>query len=144
MRFLTYEELAWAGALPFVICAGCALAGVEEIAFFGPVERIALSYALAITSFLSGAHWATHLYRGDDAPVNLLLTSNVATLAAWFAFLLLPAEFALVVMAGVFAGLLRIDARLSRVGLLDPRYWRMRRYVTAVVIVALLATAALT
>ena len=62
------------------------------------------------------------------------------TIAAWFAFLLTPPTVALGVMALLFLYLLMIDARLTRAGVLDDRYFRIRRNVTLLVVLALILT----
>ena len=137
-----YRFLAWAGALPFIACAGLSAAGYSQIPVVGSVTTAAATYGLAIASFLAGIHWATDLYRGDEAPPYLVVTSNVTVILAWLTIVLAPAVVTLLVLVAAFAGLLSVDYRLHAAGLLEDDYFAMRRNVTAIVVISLLTTAA--
>jgi hypothetical protein len=72
--------------------AALCVLGVERVPFFGPGQSIATSYGLLIVAFMAGVHWRQAL-SGKNGAINLFVTSNTAALAAWFAFLLLPAAW---------------------------------------------------
>lgn len=135
-----YATLAYFGALPFVACAVLPWLGMPVIPGIGECAYISATYGVAIASFMAGIHWGTFLYRSGSLPVNLLLTSNVITLAVWFAFLLAPITVSLAVNAAAFFALLVIDYQLAKAGLISKAYLAIRRNVTSVVIVSLLAT----
>ncbi len=134
-----YVLLAGAGALPFVACALMPHAGLATIDPFGSFDRIAAAYGLAIVSFLAGVHWGTCIYRGDKAPRGLMIASNAITVAVWIAFLITSPAIALGVMILAFLGLLLIDLRLLKSGLITGHYYRTRAVVTTVVVASLLA-----
>ncbi len=138
----TYAALAYVGALPFLACAVLPWLGVAALPVVGDLPYAAAAYGLAIASFLAGAHWGLHLARRGDAGTWLLFTSNVITVAAWVVFLLSPVAVSLAGLAGAFLGLLGVDVRLNRLGLLPAGYLRTRRNVTLVVVAALLLTMA--
>ena len=137
-----YTSLAYAGAIPFIFAALLPWFGIDELGWIGPIEGVAISYGLAIASFLAGAHWGTYLYRRTDTPINLFITSNAAVLAAWFAVLLGSPLVALLVLALTFVSLLAVDYRLKGSGLLTGDYLRMRTLVTTVVVACLLSNTA--
>lgn len=136
-RSKIYPLLAYAGAIPFVLCAIAPGLGIGDLGRIGSVEFVAASYGLAIVSFMAGVLWGVYLIGEKPVPANLFFISNAITIAAWFAFLLAPPTVALGVMALLFLYLLRVDARLTRTGVLDDRYFRTRRNVTLVVVLAL-------
>ncbi|MGD8978166.1 MAG: DUF3429 domain-containing protein [Gammaproteobacteria bacterium] len=136
----TYPLLAYAGAIPFVLCAIAPWLGVTDLGRIGSVGSVAASYGLAIVSFMAGILWGICLIGAKPVPGNLFFVSNAVTLAAWFAFLLTPPTVALGVMALLFLYLLMVDARLTRTGALDDRYFRTRRNVTLLVVLSLVLT----
>lgn len=136
----TYAMLAYAGAIPFVLCAIALSLGISDLGRIGSVKFVAASYGLTIVSFMAGVLWGIYLIGAQPIPANLFLVSNAVTIAAWFAFLLTPPTVALGVMALLFLYLLLVDARLTRTGVLDDRYFRTRRNVTLLVVLALILT----
>lgn len=132
-----YSTLTYAGALPFVACAMMPYVGLPELANIGTFDYIARVYALAIVCFLAGAHWGTFLYRRDESPDNLFITSNTIFLAAFFAFLLDAPVLTLFILVLAFLCLLFVDYRLLRAGLLTSYYFRMRANATAIAVASL-------
>ena len=137
-----YQALAFAGALPFIACAVAPFFGTERIEILGELNYVAAIYGLAIVSFMSGAHWGTYLYRHSDSPVNLFVSSNLITVIAWLAILLVDIETALVGIALLFLYLLFIDYRLLKSNLIDEAYFRTRMAVTLIVVISLSLSAA--
>ncbi len=127
--------LTLSGALPFL--------GALALPFFplAPFDaaHIASTYAALIIAFLSGTQWGLFLVVSGTSPVNLMIQSNLVTLAAWAGLLLLPATGTLVLDALCFAYLLFLDYRLFKSGILPLWYFSLRRLVTLIVVGALLA-----
>lgn len=128
--------LALAGAVPFIAAALALPFGLEPLAPWASMREMVQSYGLLIVSFMAGVHWGQHL-SGHRLPANLLLTSNGVTLAAWFAYLLLPGALFLLVLAGLFALLYLLDRQLAGRSAISPGYLRMRGVVTAIVCLSL-------
>ena len=137
-----YSALTYAGALPFAVCAVLPWIGVEQVLNIGTPDYISRSYGLAIASFLAGAHWGTFLYHRERSPTNLFLTSNAIVLAAWSTFLINAPAISLFVLVLAFLYLLFIDFRLFKAGLLIDYYFALRRNVTAIVVICLIANIA--
>ena len=133
-----YSILTLAGAAPFVAAAVLPLLGFESIGPLGPAVDLALSYGLAIVCFLAGIHWATRLYLEVELPLNLLVTSNVVVLGAWFPFLLASESLAATALILAFVFLLFIDYRLLALKVIDQHYFRLRAAATALAIGSLL------
>ncbi len=132
-----YKTLAYAGAIPFVACAVAAVSGFPVPEPPGPVERLAASYGLTIVSFMAGVLWGVYLTQKGAVPGHPFLASNAVALMAWAAFLAGPPKLALGVMAALFAYLLYVDYAICRHGVLTEHYFRLRRNVTAIVILSL-------
>jgi Protein of unknown function (DUF3429) len=130
------RTLPYAGALPFIGCAGLLIFGVKNLPALGTTKAIMMTYGLTIVSFMAGVQWGEYL-AGVRGALNLLLTSNAVALAAWFGFLLLPSWLFSLLLVLLFAALYAIDA------LLHPRsdYLQARRNVTLVVSACLLLSA---
>jgi Protein of unknown function (DUF3429) len=125
-----------AGVLPFVGGALLMLLGVPTV-FSVPVQTLVLSYALLIVSFMAGVHWGQYV-SGVRTRVDLLLSSNVVALAAWFGFLLLPKLYFCLLLVVLFIALNSIDGHLHQQGVIDRNYRQLRNYVTTAVCVSLL------
>lgn len=144
-----YTKLAYLGALPFVACTLLLLSDIGQLAVIGDLHRVLSSYGLAIASFMAGVHWGQGLGwagvgagKRDTAPSDkytalLGLLSNVATLIAWFAYLLFSHSFLYVALIAVFVSLLLVDLKLYRSGLLSRPYILTRSIVTALVVISL-------
>ncbi|MEM8817046.1 MAG: DUF3429 domain-containing protein [Pseudomonadota bacterium] len=138
IKFLTY-----AGALPFLACALLPYVGIERLGAVGRGEEILvadilLSYGLAISSFLAGTLWASELHSPGRTRLPLLLLSNALLLVTWLTALAAPLGIALVTQIVVFGVLLLADRQVFAAGGLDVDYWRLRRRITAIVLLALL------
>jgi hypothetical protein len=129
--------LTYAGILPFA--AG--LVGQVFAPEAAPWREWTAAYGAVIAAFIAGIHWAVHLFFGDKAPVNLLISSNVLALAAWGALLLPagPGPFRLLVL--VFLALVLIDRRLYRAELIPDWFYRLRLQASAAVLLCLLGMA---
>jgi hypothetical protein len=127
---MLYSILAFAGVIPFVACALLPLAGIASLPLFGALDELAGSYGLAIVSFLTGIHWATYLYRQDEVPFNLMISSNVVFLVAWFAFVLGDTSAALFAQLVALIVLLLIDHQLKARALITRDYFRTRSIAT--------------
>lgn len=89
----------------------------------------ALSYAAIIVSFVGGVHWGVFLRPSVPVPINLLVTSNAAALAAWALLLvsLWSVPAAALGLSLVLALLLAVDRRLLAAGAIEPWFWTVRR-----------------
>lgn len=132
-----YSLLAYAGVTPFVACALLPLGGIVSLPPFGPLDQLVNSYGLAIVCFLSGIHWATYLAKKDDLPFNLMISSNVIFLLAWFGFVLGDLSVSLTIQVVCFATLLFIDWRLKSAALITSEYFRARLTATSLAIASL-------
>lgn len=132
-----YTLLACAGALPFLAAALLPLVGINSVPFAGSLTAVAASYGLAIASFMAGTHWGLFLGAPKRSPVNLFLSSNAVVLLVWFAYLSGHMLLVLSVQMIAFALLLAVDLRLSRAGIIEPDYFRVRAIVTVMVLVSL-------
>lgn len=130
------RPLAFAGALPFVVCALLLWAGHTTLPVLGSVSNIAASYGLLILAFMAGIHWGQRL-SGVETRLNFFLSSNAIALAAWFAYLLLSPRLFFAALAMLFAILLLIDRRLGAEGHLPTDYVRTRTTVSALVVLSL-------
>lgn len=131
----TYKVLAYSGAIPFVACALATVFAVPVPTDL--VERIAVSYGLAIVSFLAGAHWGLYLHHGEAIRLNLLVSSNLILLAVWFFSLFASVRWALLSQAVAFVVLLAIDYRLAGARAISRQYFALRGSVTLLVIGAI-------
>ena len=134
------NALAYAGTLPFVICAMLPWVGVPVLPVVGGCADVAASYGVVIVSFMAGVHWGTYLYQSARTPLNLFVTSNAVAVSVWLAWLVMPVAITLAVLIGAFLILLSIDTRLAQLRLLSDRYMQMRRNVTAIVVLTLVVT----
>lgn len=128
--------LPYAGVLPFAGGALLLAMQVHDLPLLGSTQHVILSYGLLIVSFMAGVHWGQYL-SGQRAKVNLLVSSNVVALVAWFGFLLLPAFWFCLLLVLLFAVLYMIDLKLHS----QSDYLKSRRNVTAIVCISMLVTA---
>lgn len=130
--------LTYLGALPFIFCAAAKVYGLDNVPWLGSVDQISLSYALVISTFLSGALWGQHLTYSGKLETALPIISNVIALFAWGAFLLFPAKILFFVYVLLFIVLLIIDVVLERFGKITLSYRNMRIGITGIVVLSLL------
>ncbi len=132
--------LTFAGTIPFIACAVLITMGVDAIRGLGETEHVLAVYGLVIATFMAGAHWGNHLSLADDNSwaVKLPIFSNVIALALWIGFLSLSnVGFIWLLIIG-FIGLLVIDYGLSGAQIISPDYFKVRKYVTLIVVISLL------
>jgi Protein of unknown function (DUF3429) len=134
------RTLPYAGALPFMACAILLIFGIKDLAPLGKTNTIIFTYGLTIISFMAGVHWGQYV-AGVRTRVNLLVSSNLVTLAAWFGFLLLPSFYFSFLLIVLFIILNSIDGHLRDEGAIESRYGKTRRNVTALVCLSLLIAA---
>lgn len=134
---ILYSSLAYAGVTPFVACALLPMAGIVAIPPFGPLDQLVNSYGLAIVCFLSGIHWANYLANKDELPFNLMVSSNVIFLLAWFGFVVGELSTSLAIQIVSLAVLLFIDWRLKTVEVITTHYFRVRLTATSLAIASL-------
>ena len=135
--------LTFAGAIPFVACAFLLMIDVVTVPVLGSVVDILSAYGLVIASFMAGAHWGNHLDLADDNKwaIRLPLYSNVIALGLWLGFLILsPSSFIWLLVIG-FISLLVIDYSLHRAQIISHAYFKVRQYVTAIVVISLVIAA---
>ena len=136
-----YSSLAFAGTLPFLVCALLPLAGVSNLEPFGRLDLLANSYGLAIVSFLAGIHWSMALMRPRQTPFNLLISSNIVLLVTWFAFVLAETSLSLMTQIAALVVLLLIDRRLANNAVISGSYFQARLVATVLASVALVLIA---
>ncbi|MCG3880156.1 DUF3429 domain-containing protein [Psychrobacter sp. Ps6] len=135
--------LTFAGAIPFVACALLLVIGIIDIPYLGAVADILSAYGLVIASFMAGSQWGNHLSLADDDKwaVRLPLVSNVIAIVLWLGFLMLPVVGFIWLLVIGFASMLMIDYGLNRARIITPDYFKVRTYVTAIVVVSLIVAA---
>lgn len=131
--------LAYAGIIPFV--AGCLSVSFEVPVFGIDVDTLLRTYVALIISFLAGMQWQIGISRlGTTA--HLLWVSNGFVLASWVVISSAPNVVVWLLYASLFVGLLLIDRYLTNNGFIEPWFYRLRRNVSAIVILTLVVTAA--
>ena len=105
-------------------------------------EYILAVYGLVIATFMAGAQWGNHLTLADDNPwaLRLPILSNIITLILWFGFLgLSTVAFIWLLILG-FVSLLIIDYGLNQANIITTSYFKVRKYVTLIVVIALIVS----
>lgn len=135
--------LTFAGAIPFVACAYLLMMNVVTVPILGSVVDVLSVYGLVIASFMAGAHWGNHLDLADDNKwaIRLPLYSNVIALGFWLGFLILSAIGFIWLLVIGFISLLVIDYSLHRAQIISDVYFKIRQYVTVIVVVSLVVAA---
>ncbi|MEN8626043.1 DUF3429 domain-containing protein [Psychrobacter proteolyticus] len=135
--------LTFAGTIPFIACAFLLMVDVVTVPMLGSVGDVLSAYGLVIASFMAGAHWGNHLDLADDNKwaVRLPLYSNVIALGLWLGFLILSdIDFIWLLVIG-FISLLVIDYSLHRAQIISHTYFKVRQYVTVIVVISLVIAA---
>ncbi|MBI0426293.1 DUF3429 domain-containing protein [Psychrobacter sp. NG27] len=135
--------LTFAGTIPFIACAFLLMVDVVTVPMLGSVGDVLSAYGLVIASFMAGAHWGNHLSLADDNKwaVRLPLYSNVIALGLWLGFLILSdIDFIWLLVIG-FISLLVIDYSLHRAQIISHTYFKVRQYVTVIVVISLVIAA---
>jgi hypothetical protein len=134
----TYSALAIAGTIPFIAAALLPLLGYDALPLLGSLQKLVLSYGLAIVCFLAGAHWGLYLAGRCPDSLNLFIISNAIFLVVWFAYVGAGVKTAIGVQIFAFVVLLLIDRRLRNTDAISLRYVRVRSVATLIAIVSLL------
>ena len=132
--------LTFAGAMPFVLSAVFITIGIDAIPVLGEIGHVLSIYGLVIASFMAGAHWGNHLSLADDNrwAVKLPIFSNIIALALWLGFLTLSSAGFIWLLVAAFISMLMIDYGLHQAHIINNEYFRVRKYVTIIVVVALI------
>lgn len=132
--------LTFAGTIPFIAAAILLIMGVDAVRLFGKTEHILAVYGLVIATFMAGAQWGIHLSLTDDNrwAVRLPIVSNVVALILCLGFLTLSAVGFIGLLIFAFISLLMVDYGLYQAQIISPDYFTVRKYVTAIVVVALI------
>lgn len=133
--------LGYCGLLPFVsgaLCVWLAPQAMQQL-----IMTALLNYTAIILAFMGAIHWGLAMAVGtdgrEDAPLQLGL-SVIPALVGWTAVSFgLPATLALPVLLLAFVGLYLADLRAIALGLAPPWYRALRRPLTLVVVLSLLA-----
>ena len=129
------------GALPFIAGALLSLLSIDTLPWLGSVVHIVSVYALVISVFMAGILWGVTLQVNTDnflGQVNFLI-SNVLALTIWFVYLIYPDSHSFLLTTVVaFLWLLMLDAKLIKQQLISSSYYRVRKRVSAIVIMSLL------
>ena len=135
-------SLGFAGLIPFYVCA-IAL----WVTASGPIANTAwlalLAYAAVIASFMGAVHWGLALHGLDTGGLTPPVLrqpgfSVVPALVAWLA-LLSPAPWVLVVLIILFPLIYLQDKRAAARGLAPDWYLDLRRPLTVLVEIPLIA-----
>lgn len=134
------KVLGYAGLLPFLSTAVVMLnavingPGLQSAAVFNLyAPYVFISYSAVILSFMAGTLWAKWESGSDSTMTNLaVLFSNVVSLTAWLALLMIfmssiMTVFAVTILLVGFASLLWVE-RLSKTA---SDYWQMRVNLTS-------------
>jgi hypothetical protein len=130
------------GAVPFVAFA--AAAWFAPPAFAAWVQRALVSYAMVILAFVGALHWGFTMKTPEMSERERwtwMGWSVVPALAGWGAGVL-PYRPAIVLLVVTFIIHLVLDHRMADASGLPPWYLKLRRALTAVVVVTLLAASA--
>jgi hypothetical protein len=125
--------LGLSGLLPFVVGAGMAAAGIEWRGLTGPA--LVRGYGVAILAFLGGAQWGASLHSREGEWVRYGY-SVIPSLLAWAA-LLVNLRTGLGALVGGFAFVYVVDEWMRARHWLPMWYPRLRRWLTAVVLLCL-------
>ena len=92
---------------------------------------------------MAGAHWGNHLSLADNDgwAVKLPFLSNMIALVLWFGFLILSTASFIWLLAASFASMWVIDYGLNQARIITQNYFKVRTYVTGIVIVSLIVAA---
>ena len=146
MRTMTkaFYYLIYAGTIPFILCSICFSTDIKSIYLLGSVDKILSAYGLVILSFLSGSHWGQHLYINRRIwGCTLPVLSNIIAVLLCFSFLVLSFKELVAIFVASFIILLIIDHRLFQMYLISDHYFQTRCFVSAIVIISLIISGAL-
>ncbi|WP_349359835.1 DUF3429 domain-containing protein [Stappia sp.] len=137
------QALGYAGLIPFLAGAAALTAiamTLRDVALAAAISSAVIVYGAVILSFLGGVRWGVAVARGD-ADGRVFALSVVPSLIGWGAALL-PAPWALLVLAAGFMLQGAWDVKTASEGGLPAWYARLRRHLTVIVAASLLVSAA--
>jgi hypothetical protein len=113
--------------------------GVDSVPVVGRVDQAAALYGMTILCFLSGIHWATHLYDRSPVSMNLFIFSNVVFLGVLLPYMLGSILMSILAELIAFPLLLAVDLGLRNDGAISNHYFRVRAVATTVAWLSLAA-----
>jgi hypothetical protein len=131
--------LTYSGTLPFLACVAAAYMALTYVDMY----FVTLAYGAVILSFISGIHWGVFLFKEEQSPRNLFITSNITASLAWFTLLLYPNPLAFLIQVLSFVYLYALDYSLWKKDIIDDGFYRLRRNATMIVTFSLLVLMAL-
>ena len=132
--------LGYAGLIPFI--SGAIGIWITPPAWRTDVLTALLHYAAVILAFMGAIHWGLAMARErqDDAAHRQLGLSVLPALLGWLAISSgLPALLALTLLISGFIGLYLADVHAVKLELAPRWYTALRKPLTAVVLISLLA-----
>ena len=132
--------LGYAGLIPFI--SGAIGIWITPPAWRTDVLTALLHYAAVILAFMGAIHWGLAMARErqDDAAHRQLGLSVLPALLGWLAISSgLPALLALALLISGFIGLYLADVHAVKLELAPRWYTALRKPLTAVVLISLLA-----
>ena len=132
--------LGYAGLIPFI--SGAIGIWITPPAWHTDVLTALLHYAAVILAFMGAIHWGLAMARErqDDAAHRQLGLSVLPALLGWLAISSgLPALLALALLISGFIGLYLADVHAVKLELAPRWYTALRKPLTAVVLISLLA-----
>ena len=135
--------LTFAGAIPFALGAVFITICIDAISVLGKITQVLSIYGLVIASFMAGAHWGNHLSLADDDTWAIMLPifSNIIALALWLGFLILSTVGFIWLLVIGFISMLVIDYGLNQANIINNDYFKVRKYVTLIVVISLIVAA---
>jgi hypothetical protein len=130
--------LGFAGVIPFLACAALLVLS-DDRAWQSVASDTLRGYAAVIASFLGAVHWGVASTADDRLAHARLRWGIMPALIAW-SLLAMPAPYALIGFAVLFALILIVDRHLLPV--LDDTYRQLRLQLTVAVIATLVVAAA--
>lgn len=132
-----FNLLTYSGTIPFVLCAVCLCANIQQLPLLGSVETLLSAYALLISSFLAGSLWGQHLHVQGYWKRVLPILSNIIAVLIWLGYVRLSFDMQMAMFISAFVILLIVDYRLFQIHFLDRQVFRTRLIASAIVIMAL-------
>jgi Protein of unknown function (DUF3429) len=134
------RTLTLAGAVPFV--GSAASLWIAPAEYHAQASTALVTYAAVILSFLGGIQWGGAVALTDTAPKsarNIWLLSVIPSLLAWVMLFIPSVSAKLMVAISLFGFVWIIDALLHVQKLIPHWFFRLRTFITAIVITSLLA-----
>lgn len=133
---LAHKLHAWIGFVPVIGSLAGLVSRVGDVVW--PVVEVLIStYTALIVTFIAGSQWGATRQMEPKLASKVMVTSNAATLFAWLA-ILVPSWVISFVMLLICLWLVWIvDVRLTKHGIWNSHYLKLRTYITIVVSICL-------